>query len=541
MCEEAPAHGAGVFFAASAGAGSSEYPQTPAFCAIREFAGLWGGQSSALSRPELGARALKHRKARVAVRYAQDAAPGVADDACGLEHHLLHHRLDVPAQRGLAQRTVALVQRVLPHDAQQVHRRRRQRTHPVIGGELARGQTVKVHVGLELGMKLLVRGVVAVQRDHLLVAHLWPQRGGPALQHVLGQEQRLALFVEGVLGEPVDAAQRTAAGPFELKRIACLIPQTLALALSELRPHRGRIGAALRRDLLHRRCARVPLDQQIDLRARLGRLLQSAVDQVLRAKARVRVQQRRGADRAGRAQRALDVVFALQHAVLAARALVQFQTVAACARVQRNGAVAVDPGVGPGHAFLGGLALVHHEGVDIQRQMGSGLRIEVDSRAVDAQPQDGAVDAVGQLAPLGAHGIKALAQGHTRRHGAQIQRLVGKALGAKAFDCPEGVLAQGEQGQVALEDVAVGNASTNRIRRIDHRGQVDALEQAPNQRQTTVATQIVRQLLDHKIDRFRYLFFLHPLGARQMGDKRLICTGIYPRATCGVTDSGWHL
>jgi hypothetical protein len=32
----------------------------------------------------------------------------------------------------------------------------------VVGGELARGQTVKVHVGLELGMKLLVRGVVAV-------------------------------------------------------------------------------------------------------------------------------------------------------------------------------------------------------------------------------------------------------------------------------------------------------------------------------------------------------------------------------------------
>ena len=31
--------------------------------------------------------------------------------------------------------------------------------------------------------------------------------------------------------------------------------------------------------------------------------------------------------------------------------------------------VAVHPGVGVGHTFLGRVALVHHEGVDIQRRM----------------------------------------------------------------------------------------------------------------------------------------------------------------------------
>lgn len=168
MCEEAPDHGAGVFFAASAGTGASEHPQPPALFAIRELAGPVVGPLAALGRLELRVCALKHRKARVAARYAQRPAPGVADDACGLEHHLLHHRLDPAAQRVLSQRAVALVQCVLPHDAQQVHRYSSQRTHHVVGGELARGQTVQVHVGLELGVELLVRGVVPVQRDHLL-------------------------------------------------------------------------------------------------------------------------------------------------------------------------------------------------------------------------------------------------------------------------------------------------------------------------------------------------------------------------------------
>jgi hypothetical protein len=68
--------------------------------------------------------------------------------------------------------------------------------------------------------------------------------------------------------------------------------------------------------------------------------------------------------------------------------------------------------------------------------------------------------------------------------------------------------------------------------------QVDAFEQAPNQGQTTMAAQIVGQLLDHKINQIRHLFFLHPLGERQMGHKCLICMRIYPDAAAQVTDSG---
>lgn len=113
-----------------------------------------------------------------------------------------------------------------------------------------------------------------------------------------------------------------------------------------------------------------------------------------------------------------------------------------------------------------------------------------------------------------------------------------KALGAKAFDRLEVVLAQGEQGQVALEDVAVGDASTHRVLGINHGGQVDALEQAPNQCQTSVAAQIVGQLFDDKFNRFGHECFLHLQGERQMWVKCLICIRIYPERVGEVTDSG---
>ena len=70
----------------------------------------------------------------------------------------------------------------------------------------------------------------------------------------------------------------------------------------------------------------------------------------------------------------------------------------------------------------------------------------------DRHRQPPAFCAIREFAPVGAHGVKALAQRRTRGHGAQTQRLVGKALRAKAFNRLEVVLAQGEQGQVALEE-----------------------------------------------------------------------------------------
>jgi len=162
--------------------------------------------------------------------------------------------------------------------------------------------------------------------------------------------------------------------------------------------------------------------------------------------------------------------------------------------------------------ITGRVALIHDEGVDVQWQVAAGQGSEVDRCAIDVQAQYGAVDRVGQFAPFAAHGIEALAQGDAGGHSTQAQGLVGKALLAKGFDGFEVVLAQGEHGDVALEDVAVGNPSTNRVFGIDHGRQVDALEQAPHQGQATVAAQVVGQLLDNELDWISHLRHLHLLG-----------------------------
>jgi type II secretory pathway component PulM len=94
--------------------------------------------------------------------------------------------------------------------------------------------------------------------------------------------------------------------------------------------------------------------------------------------------------------------------------------------------------------------------------MAGGQHTKFDGHAVDAQAQQGAAELVGLLAPLCAHGAKAMAQHHPRGLREQAQRLVRKALGAKALNSFKVVLAQGEQAQVALEDVAVGDGTTNR-------------------------------------------------------------------------------
>ena len=86
--------------------------------------------------------------------------------------------------------------------------------------------------------------------------------------------------------------------------------------------------------------------------------------------------------------------------------------------------------------------------------------------------------------------------------------------------------------------VAVGDAATHRVLRIDHGGQVDALEQAPDQGQATVAAQIVGQLLDNEFNRISHVHFLHPQGEQQIWAKCLLYIGNCHFFVGEVTDSG---
>jgi len=152
--------------------------------------------------------------------------------------------------------------------------------------------------------------------------------------------------------------------------------------------------------------------------------------------------------------------------------------------------------------------------------------------------QYGAVELIGQLAPLAAKGIEALAQGGARGHRTQTQGLVRKALGAKAFDGLEVVLAQGEQAQVALEDVAVGNPAAHRVLGVNQGRQVDALEQPPDQGQSALAAELVGQLLDFKVDGIGHEDCAHPLGAGLIWCRMMYCNGNVSGFEGGVTDSG---
>lgn len=136
-------------------------------------------------------------------------------------------------------------------------------------------------------------------------------------------------------------------------------------------------------------------------------------------------------------------------------------------------------------------------------------RTKVYGRTVDVQAQYGSAELIGQLVPLAPKGIEALTYG-----GMQAQGLVRKALGAKAFDGLEVVLAQGEQAQVALEDVAVGNPAAHWVFGIYQGRQVDALQQPPYQCQSALAAEVVGQLLDFKVDGIGHEDCAHPLGCR---------------------------
>ncbi len=78
--------------------------------------------------------------------------------------------------------------------------------HQVVGGKLARGQTLQVQIGLGLGMERLMGPMIGIQRDHRLRIQRVGQDGIPALRGHLRQEQPLAVGQDRALGEAEDPA-----------------------------------------------------------------------------------------------------------------------------------------------------------------------------------------------------------------------------------------------------------------------------------------------------------------------------------------------
>jgi hypothetical protein len=136
------------------------------------------------------------------------------------------------------------------------------------------------------------------------------------------------------------------------------------------------------------------------------------------------------------------------------------------------------------------------EGIDIQRHVPTGQRTEVDGFAADLHAQYGGVDALSQVEPVLSMRIHALAQGGRRWHGTQTQCTGEEGILALAFDGIKVVLAQAQQTEVALQDVAVGDTAAYREARVHHGVEVDALQILANQCQTGLVAQVVGQLFD---------------------------------------------
>jgi hypothetical protein len=71
----------------------------------------------------------KHGKSTVVLTQTQHPASGMAKNASGLEHHLLHDRFDAPAFCRMPHGRVGDVHRMLTNQAQQVHGHRGELAH----------------------------------------------------------------------------------------------------------------------------------------------------------------------------------------------------------------------------------------------------------------------------------------------------------------------------------------------------------------------------------------------------------------------------
>ncbi|CUJ22113.1 Uncharacterised protein [Achromobacter xylosoxidans] len=384
--------------------------------------------------------------------------------------------------------------------AQDVHRQRRKFTHQIVGVELARWQPLQVQVGLELRVELLVRAVIGVQGDDGLgIERLGKQTCAPSLQGEPRFDQDLAFGLDGSLGQAQHPAQRSL-NPLDLQR---LLPHRHALARAGGLPDGGRVGGKTSGQRRHVGRARVPLDQPIDLgsaglcrTARVVRL--DLAHQRCGVEPRVQpCQDRRlrpeGAQALGHRNDPLEVERGLTSRVLHAGSQGQLQAEPVGTQIRRQRAVAIDPSIGAAHPILGGAAVIHGEGVHVQRQPAAGQEPVVGTCAGQQRLDERA----GRLEPIARSRVQALAQRWTRRQLLDVQGPLEEGVTPEVLNGVEVALALHEQAQIAAQDVAGSHARSHGKGGIEPgQRRCQALKVMAHQRQPRHRGEVVVQLLD---------------------------------------------
>ena len=374
-----------------------------------------------LPSAESAVMALKHGIATVTLSQTKKPAPGVLDHSCGLEHQILHHRLDAPTLGKMAHRRIRLVQSVLPNQTQQVHRHCGQLAHQVVGVKFARRQTLQILIGLELRVQLLMRGVIAIQRNDVSRTEALRQCHRPTFKHVVGQQQSVAVFVYGALNQLVDAPGRVGIGA-DTGQFQALFPKALTLVKAINRPLCVGIGHLACGNRLHRCSARVPLDDEGNMALQTTGLGRDFLHQRQRTKTRIGSHQQRSQDKTcSHGQGAAKVAFALRDRMLYTRAQGQFQAIAQATQVHGKGAVAVNSGVSVTNQFFLVAPVVHGKGIEVDRGVATGETTEVKRFAIDAATQQQSVYLGSKVKPGRSVGNQTLAQRWTRRNAAKLK------------------------------------------------------------------------------------------------------------------------
>jgi hypothetical protein len=227
-----------------------------------------------------------------------------------------------------------------------------------------------------------------IHRNHLGEAKLLGQHSRPALQHIVRQQQDVAMLADGALGESANPAHRTGLGG----------------------------------DGMH---------------------------QLERTKARVHAYQQRRAHQIGSyGQSPLQVVFTLGCRILHTRAKRQLQAVAQASQIHRKRAMAVYPRVSaPDQLFLGA-PVVHSKGVQFHRGVATFQRTEVNRLAIDTAAKQQLVHLRCQFKLRCSMGIHALAQGWTRWNNAQAQCALEEGALAQALDSIKVAFSHVQQGKI---------------------------------------------------------------------------------------------
>lgn len=131
--------------------------------------------------------------------------PPGCDESRGIVDQLLDDRLDPLALGRVTNDPSAGYQAELTDEPEDVVHQGGTGHDELVCSKLSRGESLQIHIGLDLGMIFLTKTMAPVQCDDLFVCNL--QTGPPPFKFDFENQERLSLLVNGALRDPYDPSE----------------------------------------------------------------------------------------------------------------------------------------------------------------------------------------------------------------------------------------------------------------------------------------------------------------------------------------------